>query len=158
QHAASFDAEDTAEEKLNKLEAALQLIGESASETFALFAELMDLPRDRYLPLTSDPKERRKLTLDAIAGQLERVAAQRPVLAVVEDAQWSDPSSLELLDIVVERIAHLPVLQLITFRPEFEPPWAGLAHVTLLLLNRLGTQHTAELAKGVAGGKLLPSE
>lgn len=80
------------------------------------------------------------------------------MLAVFEDAHWSDPSSLELLDMMIERAERLPILVLITFRPEFVPPWAGLAHVSLVLLNRLGSSQTAALATHIAGDKPLPAE
>jgi tetratricopeptide (TPR) repeat protein len=85
-------------------------------------------------------------------------AHHQPMLAVFEDAHWSDPTSLELLDMMIERAEHLPILALITFRPEFVPPWAGLAHVSLVLLNRLGSSQTAALATHIAGDKPLPAE
>jgi class 3 adenylate cyclase/tetratricopeptide (TPR) repeat protein len=158
QRAAAFDADDSAEAKLDKLEAALQVSDPGSPETAGLFAELLDLPSARYPPVTADPRLRRQLTLAAFARQLEGLTRERPLLAVFEDAQWSDATSLELLDMVIERVARLPVMLLITFRPEFEPPWAGLAHVTMLLLNRLSSQQTARLAMGVAGNRTLPAE
>jgi class 3 adenylate cyclase len=158
QRAAAIDSEDSAEAKLDKLEVALKVGNSGSPETAGLFAALLDLPTGRYPTLPADPQQRRQLTLTALARQLEGLTRQRPVLAVFEDAQWSDATSLELLDIVIERVARQPVMLLITFRPEFEPPWAGLAHATMLLLNRLGSQQTARLAMGVAGNRTLPAE
>ena len=75
---------------------------------------------------------------------------------VFEDVHWIDPSSRELLDLAVERAARLPVLLLVTFRPEFEPSWTGQPHVTALVLNRLGRREGGALVRRVAGGAALP--
>ena len=81
-----------------------------------------------------------------------------PVLAIFEDAHWIDPTSRELLDLMVERVRELPVLLMITFRPEFQPPWGGQPHVTNLALNRLGGGDVAALVNGIAGNRPLGSE
>jgi predicted ATPase len=96
--------------------------------------------------------------LAALVRQVEGLAAQRPVLLIFEDAQWADSTSLELLDRGVERAARLPVLILITFRPEFQAAWVGQAHVSSLSLTRLARRETADLVGAVAGGKSLPAE
>ena len=94
----------------------------------------------------------------ALVRQLESLAQRRPMLFLFEDAHWSDSTSLELLERLAERVRRLPVLVVVTFRPEFEPPWTGQAAVTSLTLSRLGQRATKALAGGVAGGKTLPAE
>ena len=89
---------------------------------------------------------------------MEGLAARQPVLMVVEDVHWSDPTTRDLLDLIVDRVPTLPVLVIITFRPEFAPPWVGRAHVTLLSLNRLRATERAEMISCVNGGKALPGE
>jgi predicted ATPase len=96
--------------------------------------------------------------LQALLDQLAGLAAQQPVLALYEDVHWIDPSTLELLGLAVERIRELPVLALITFRPEFQPPWTGQAHVTTLTMSRLGRRQGADLVTRVTGDKPLPAE
>ena len=96
-----------------------------------LIAALLSVPTGgRYPPVSLTPEAQKLRTLEALLGQVAGLAGQRPVLMVFEDAQWIDPSTVELLGLVIERIRRLPVLVLITFRPEFQPPWTGQAHVT----------------------------
>ena len=84
------------------------------------------------------PQRQKQLTLEALVEQLEGLAADQPVLLAYEDAHWSDPTTQELLGLLIERIQHLPVLAIITFRPEFQPPWSNQPHVSALALTRLG--------------------
>jgi predicted ATPase len=100
----------------------------------------------------------KRRTLQALLDQLTGLAAEQPVLALYEDAHWIDPSTLELLGMVVERIPRLRVLVLITFRPEFQPLWIGHAHVTALTMSRLGRRQGADLVARVSGDKPLPAE
>ena len=105
----------------------------------ALLADLLSLPLDdRYPPSPLTPQRKRERTFEALLRQLEQLSAAGPVLMVFEDVHWIDPSSRELLDLAVERVARLPILLLITFRPEFEPSWTGRPQVTALSLSRLG--------------------
>jgi predicted ATPase len=97
----------------------------------------------------------KRRTLQALVDQLAGLAAQQPVLALYEDVHWIDPSMLEFLGLVIERIQRLPVLALITFRPEFQPPWTGQAHVTTLTMSRLGRRQGADLVARVTGAKPL---
>src|SRR6185437_13180859 len=97
-------------------------------------------------------------TLQAKVAQIEGLAARQPVLMETEDAHWIDPTSLELLDLLVERIPALPVLLIITFRPEFSARWVGRPHVTLLSLSRLAPRQRAEMINHVVAGKNLPKE
>ena len=128
------------------------------SEDAALFAELLSLPNDgRYPALDLAPQQRRQRTLDALISQIEVLTRSNPVLMVFEDAHWTDPSSLEVLGRVVERIATLRVLLIVTFRPEFEPPWIGRPHVTALTINRLAQREVGAMIDRVIGNKALPA-
>ena len=155
EHAAQFDRDDRPEEKLNKLRAALTLPSASAQDLM-LLAELLAIPTgDRYPPLGLTPHQTKERTLDALLRQIERRARQQPVLMIYEDAQWSDPTSREWLELVVPRLAGLPVLFLITFRPEFQPPWSGSAHVTTMTLNRLDRTESRALIQRMAAKAML---
>jgi class 3 adenylate cyclase len=159
EHAAGFLHKDPAEAKLSKIDALLVRAEERAGETAALFAELLGVPaRARYPPLPPDPQRRREMTLVALLSQLEGLARQRPVLTIFEDAHWADSTSLELLDRTVERVARLPVLVVITFRPEFAAPWISQSHVTSLSLRHLAERETTSLVGKITAGKALPPE
>jgi class 3 adenylate cyclase/tetratricopeptide (TPR) repeat protein len=159
ERAAEFSRGDAAATKLDKLAALLSRSGDSTPETMAVFADLLGLPTEgRYPPAPTDPRQRRELTLAALVRQLEGLARHRPVLFVFEDAHWIDSTSLELLERVAERVRRLPVLMIVTYRPEFEPPWTGGAQVTSLTLSRLGRRESTTLIDRVAGGKALPAE
>jgi class 3 adenylate cyclase len=157
EHAAGFERDDNAERRLGKLEAILAPSTRNMKQATALLADLLSIGSDRYPPLNLDPQRRKEGTLEALFAQLAGLAAARPVLMVFEDVHWIDPISLELLELAVERISSLRVLLIMTFRPEFQSPWTGDAHVTTLALNRLGRQHGAELVKRLTGNKQLPS-
>ena len=113
---------------------------------------------DRYPPLNLTPQKRKEKTLQAQLTQVEGLAARQPVLLVWEDVHWSDPTTRESLDLLVHRVPTLRVLLVLTFRPEFTPPWIGRPHVTLLTLNRLPPRQRAEMIGYVTGGKALPKE
>jgi AAA ATPase domain/Adenylate and Guanylate cyclase catalytic domain len=137
ERAAGFEREDPVETKLDKLEALLAPAS-PPTEDVALLAELLSLPAaSRYLLPPSTPQRRREKTFEALLRQLEALARRKPVFMVFEDLHWIDPSSHELLDRTIERVSHLPVLLLATFRPEFAPPWSGLPQATMLTLARL---------------------
>ena len=159
ERAAGFRRGDTDEQRLEKLEALLAQAGNDLTEVVPLVATLLSIPTNgRYPPLNLTPQKRKEKTLKALMTQAERLAARQPVLMVVEDAHWIDPTSLELLDVTVDRMASLPALLIITFRPEFAPPWLGRPRVRLLRLNRLPPRQRAEMIVGVTGGKALPKE
>jgi class 3 adenylate cyclase/predicted ATPase len=155
---AGFERKDSPEAKLDKLGALL--VPESLSEgDLPLLAELLSLPTaSRFPPSDVGPQRKKERTLTALLRQLEGLTQRQPVLTVYEDVQWIDPSSRELLEMVVERAAHLPILLIITFRPEFQPPWTGQAHVTMLALNRLGRREGMALIERVAGKEPLPPD
>jgi predicted ATPase len=119
--------------------------------------ELLSLPSS-VAEITLSPQRKREKLFEAILGQLEAEAQHRSVLMVFEDAHWIDPTSRELLDLTVDRVRRLPVLLVITFRPEFQPPWSGRSHVTSLALNRLGERDGEMLVQTLAGNIALTAE
>src|SRR6202047_3830020 len=117
----------------------------------------MSLPGSERHPLPNlSPQRKKERTLEALIRQLEGLARGQPVVMVFEDAHWIDPPSRELLDLIVERVSSLPVLLIVTFRPEFQPPWAGQPQVTLLALNRLDRRDRTAFVGQIAGGTALP--
>ena len=159
EQAAGFRREDTAETRLDKLVAVLALANKELSEAVPLLADLLSIPTgDRYPPLNFTPQKRKEKTLHVQVAQVEGLAARQPLLMLWEDIHWSDPTTLESLDLLIDRAATLRVLVILTFRPEFTPPWVGRPHVTLLSLNRLPPRHRAEMIAHVTGGKTLPKE
>ena len=157
ERAAGFAHDDTAQAKLDKLDALLAQTSTSTQDA-ALFAEMLSLPNDgRYPALNMDPQQRRQKTLEALTAQVEALSRQNPVLMIFEDAHWTDPTSLEVFGRVVDRVRSLPVLLIVTFRPEFEPPWIGRPHVTALTLNRLAQREIEAMIDRVVGNKLLPA-
>jgi AAA ATPase domain/Recombinase/Recombinase zinc beta ribbon domain len=157
ERAAGFAHNDTAQTKLDKLDAVLAH-GFTPPQDAALFAEMLSLPNDgRYPTLEMVPQQRRQKTLEALTAQMEALTRQKPVLMIFEDAHWADPTSLEAFGRAVDRIRTLGVLLIVTYRPEFEPPWIGRPHVTALTLNRLGEREIAATIDGVTGNKLPPA-
>jgi predicted ATPase/class 3 adenylate cyclase len=156
--ASGFAGDDPPTAKLEKLEALLAHAA-SPDEDVALLADLLSLPASERHPLPNlSPQRKKERTLEALIRQLEGLARRQPVTMVFEDAHWSDPTSRELLDLTVERVRSLPVLLLVTFRPEFQMPWTGQAQVSMLVLNRLDRQDRTVLIEQIAGGKALPDE
>src|SRR6516164_8234195 len=159
ERAAGFKADDTPEQRLDKLEAVLAMDASRIQAVAPLFAALLSIPLDeRYPPLALSPAQQRRRTLAALLDQFEGLARRQPILLVFEDANWADATSLELLDLTVERVRQLPVLALFTFRPEFEPPWIGLPNVGTLALGRLDRDDVASIVARVTGGRVLPAE
>src|SRR6185312_7079064 len=157
ERAAGLAREDTSRAKLDKLDGLLKQTSTSAQDA-ALFAVMLSLPNDRRYPAVElTPQQRRQRTLHALARQVEALARSCPVLMIFEDAHWSDPTSLELLDRVVDRIRMLSVLLIVTFRPEFEPGWIGQPHVTPLSLNRLTPCEVGAIVDHIVGNQSLPA-
>jgi class 3 adenylate cyclase len=156
ERAARFTHADTKQVKLDKLDAVLALASTSKQDA-ALLAEMLSLPNDgRYPALEPAPQQRRQKTLEALTAQLEALSRSNPVLMIFEDVHWIDPTSVEVLGRSVERLKTLGVLLIVTYRPEFEPPWIGRPYVTALSLNRLGEREIASMIESVAGNKPLP--
>ena len=156
EHAAGFLRDDTAERKLVKLDALL-VHAAAAPEAVELIADLLSLPARRPA-LELSPQQRKEKTLAALLAQLDGLARGQPVLMLFEDLHWIDPTSLELLTVIVDRVQRLPVLLLATARPEFTPPWPSHAHVTALSLTRLSRRECMALVDRITGGKSLPDE
>jgi predicted ATPase len=158
ERAAGLAHDDSPQAKLDKLDALLAQSATSAQDA-ALFADMLSLPNDgRYPALDLAPELRRQRTLEALTSQLAGLARQKPVLMIVEDAHWIDPTSLEVFGRTVDRIKALPTLLIVTFRPEFNAPWVGRSHVTGLTLNRLGEREAAAIIARLLGNKELPAD
>ena len=156
ERAAGFAHNDTAQPKLDKLDA-LRVQSFTPRQHAALLAEMLSLPNDgRYPILELAPQQWRQKTLEALTAQLEGLSRSNPVLMIFEDVHWIDPTSLEALGRTVERLRTLGMLLIVTYRPEFEPPWIGRPYVTALNLNRLGEREIGALIDSVTGNKSLP--
>ena len=159
ERAAHFERGDSPQVKLDKLDALLARSGPNSDHAVALLAELLSLPSTDRHPLPDlTPQKRKQMTWAAIAAQLDGLAARKPVLMIVEDVHWIDPTSLDLVTLLVERIHARAVLLVITTRPEFMPPWPSHAHATTVPLTRLNRRDGALLVERVTGGKSLPGE
>ena len=157
ERAAGLALADGPAAKLVKLQALL-IATAPPTEDMALIAELHSLPSADLPPLDLTPQRKKDKTFEALLRQAEGLSRQQPVLMVFDDIHWIDPSSRELLDRVTERIADWPMLLLAMFRPEFQPPWIGQPHVTLLTLARLDRRDTAAMVANVVGNAALPPE
>src|SRR5262249_55471823 len=104
------------------------------------------------------PQRQKEKTFEAVVGLLLALAAERPLLLIVEDLHWADPSTLELVDVLFGQVAAAPILVLMTSRPEVRPPWTARSHFTYLTVNRVTRKQTEAMVEGVAGGKSLPTE
>ncbi len=155
---AGFAHDDTPVARLDKFDT---LLAQTATppEHAALLAELLSLPNDgRYPELKLPAPQRRQRTLQALIAQMEVLAGHSPVLMIFEDAHWTDPTSLELFGRIVDRIAALPVLLVVTSRPEFNAPWIGRPHVSAITLNRLVQRDAGAIIDSVAGAETLPAD
>jgi class 3 adenylate cyclase/predicted ATPase len=156
--ASAFGRDDPPAARLEKLEALLARAAPQ-DEDVALLADLLSLPASERHPLPNlSPQRKKERTLESLLRQLEGLARQQPLVMVFEDAQWIDPTSRELLDLAVEHVRSLPVLLIVTFRPEFQPPWTGQPQVSMLALNRLDRRDRTALVAQIAGGKTLPAD
>jgi len=150
---------DTDGVKLDKVERLLALSSNELADAVPLFASLLSISTgDRYPQKDMSPQKRKDLTLEAIMEQLQGLSVRQPVLLLFEDLHWIDPTSLELLDRLVEMVPTHPVLSVLTFRPEFRAPWVGQAHVASIILNRLNADAGADLIRRMTGNRPLPKE
>jgi class 3 adenylate cyclase len=158
ERAAGLVHDDSPQARLDKLDAVLAQTSTSIEDA-ALFADMLSLPKDgRYPTVDLTPDERRQRTLGALTAQLVGLASQQPILMIFEDVHWIDPTSLEALGRIVDRIKALPALLIITFRPEFNAPWVGQSHVTSLTLNRLGERDSTSIIAHIVGNRGLPAD
>ena len=157
ERAARLAHDDTAQANLDKLDAVLAQSFTPPRDA-ALVAEMLSIPNDgRYPTLELTPQQRRQKTLEALTIQMEAFSRSKPVLMIFEDVHWIDPTSLEVLGRTVDRIRNLRVLLIVTFRPDFDPPWLGRPYVTALTINRLAEREIAVMVERVIGNKLLPA-
>ncbi len=157
QYDARIQPEDTPEAKLQKIEALVE--PGSPAETIVLLADLLSVPlTPRYMPLDLSPEEQKRKTLHMLSSQLLALARRRPVLMLVEDAHWIDPTTQEFLSRCVIQVQSAAVLLLVTYRPEFQPDWANLPHVANLALSGLPRRHAMTIIERVTDGKQLPAE
>jgi class 3 adenylate cyclase/predicted ATPase len=157
ERAAALVHDDIPQARLDKLDMMLAQTSTSKQDV-ALFAEMLSLPNDgRYPAIDLAPEQRRQRTLEALTTQVAKLASQRPVLMIFEDAHWTDPTTLELFGRIVDRIPSLRVLLIVTFRPEFDPPWIGRPYVTALTINRLAQRDIEVMIDRVVGNKLIPA-
>jgi class 3 adenylate cyclase/tetratricopeptide (TPR) repeat protein len=157
ERAAGLVHSDSPRAKLDKFGALLAQTSTSI-EDMALLTEMLSLPTyGRYPALELMPQLRREKTLRALVLQIEALSRKNPVLMIFEDAHWIDPTSLEVLGRVVDRIATHRVLLTVTCRPEFTPPWIGQPHVTALIVNRLTQHEVGAMIDRIIGEKMLPA-
>jgi len=158
EHAAGFLPGDGDGAKLDKLERLMAMSSQDLGRDVALVADLLSVPTgDRYPALSLSPQRRKELLLESFVAQIAGLAKEAPVLIVLEDAHWIDPSTREFFDALVDRMRTLRAMLIITYRPEFAPPWLGEAHVTAMTLARLHRRDNATLVKLVASGRDLPA-
>jgi predicted ATPase len=157
ERAAALLRDDKPPARLDKLDALLAQSSTSIQDA-ALFAEMLSVPNDGRYPVRElAPQQRRQRTLEALMSQIDAPTRRAPVLMIFEDAHWADPTSLELLSRSVDRIATLGVLLIVTFRPEFDPPWIGRPHMTALTVNRLAHRDVDAMIDSVIDNKPLPA-
>ena len=157
--AAGLTSQDSAEAQLSKLEVLGIDSGIDRQDTVALFADLLSIRGDhRYPPLNASSETRKEMTLEALAHHLQKLADRCPLLFIVEDVHWLDPTTLDLMTRIIDRIRQMRMLLLITCRPDFKPVWSDYSHVTSLTLSRLPRRQSAELVAAMTGGKTLPPE
>jgi class 3 adenylate cyclase/predicted ATPase len=160
EHLLQFEREDAPAAKLDKLEQGLRPYSLPLDEVVPLLASLLSVPLEgRYpTPPLTPPQQQKQQTLDALVAWMLEEAEQQPVLVVWEDLQWADPSTLELLGLVLEQTPTVPMLHVLTFRPEFAVPWPPRSHMTPLTLTRLERPQVEALITHLVGGKPLPVE
>jgi DNA-binding winged helix-turn-helix (wHTH) protein/tetratricopeptide (TPR) repeat protein len=158
EQSAGFDRKNSPQERFAKLSAMLDRTA-TTTEDLALACDLLSLPiSDRLPPLNLSPQRRKEKTAEALVRQVAKTAQRTPVLVIFEDIHWIDPSSLDVLSLMIERLRASPVLVLATLRPDFPPPWVGQPNVTVISLSRLGRQEGESLVLAVAGDKYISPE
>ena len=160
QRTLQWQTDEPSTEKLKKLETVLSLHGLSLSETIPLLAPLLSLPipDDRYPPLHLSPQRQRQKTLENIVALLLALAKQQPMLFILEDLHWTDPTTLDFLTLLIEQVPTAAIYALLTCRPHFQPSWHHRSYLTEITVNRLSHNHMEQMVTGVAGGKMLPTD
>jgi len=158
ERALQFGRDELPSEKLVKIDAALARYGLGQAEAVALWAALLSVPAPDHPPLNLTPQRQKRKTFEAVLALLLALAVEQPVVFIIEDLHWIDPSTRELLDLVLEQVPTASILMLLTFRPEFRPPWSNRAHLTQMTLGRFTRRQSALMVERVTGGKALPAE
>ena len=160
QRTLQWQPDETPDQKLGKLEQTLRPYRLPLEETVPLFAPLLSLPipEDRYPPLNLSPQRQRQKTLESLVAFLVELAAQHPVLFILEDLHWTDPTTLEFLGLLVEQVPTTAIATLLTCRPHFQPSWHHRSYITEMTLNHLSHAQVAQLVTGVTDGKTFPAE
>ena len=155
-----FQAADTPDEKLGKLEHALSQYRLPIEETVVVFAPLLALPvpDTRYHSRTLSPQRQRQKTLETLVAILLELAERQPVLFIVEDLHWTDPTTLELLNLLIDQTPTASMLVLLTGRPHFQPAWHHRSYITEITVNHLSHAQVERIVTGMTGGKTLPQE
>src|SRR5262249_55339645 len=155
-----FEAHETADTKLEKLTHALSQYRLPLEESVQLFAPLfsLPLPEDRYSPLNLSPHQQRQKTLETLVAILLELAERHPVLFILEDLHWTDPTTLELLNLLLDQIPTAALFALFTCRPHFQPSWTHRSYLTEVSVTRLAQPHMERMTTHVAGGKPLPAQ
>jgi class 3 adenylate cyclase/predicted ATPase len=154
-----FQTEDTPATKVEKLEHALSQYRLSLEDSVPLFAPLLSLPisEDTYTPLQLSPQRQRQMTLETIVAILLELAERQPVLFILEDLHWTDPSTLELLNLVIDQTPTTSLLMLLTCRSTFQPSWSHRSYLTEITVNRLAHAQVEQLVYRMTDGKALPA-
>ena len=157
--AAMIKRDDDADVMLEKLQTLIYLTHPNNTKILLLFADLLSIPTgEKFLPLQLTPQQQKHATFDALADMLLSLSDRTPVLTLFEDIHWADPSSIELIGLMISRLQDHRILLVITHRPEFQSNWSGESNTTLLNLGKLRTANTLELINNLTGGKTLPSD
>jgi class 3 adenylate cyclase/predicted ATPase len=158
EHDAGFMPDDLPYVRLGKLEDLLKDGGADLTKTIPLIAALLSIPADdRYPPADLDPQRRKERSLGVLVDRLVAIANKSPLLIIVEDLHWADPTTLDFFSRAILRLREMRAMLIMSFRPDFRAPWTGHAHVTALLLSRLGRRYCLAMIEAVANGKTLPS-
>jgi predicted ATPase len=160
QRALRWQPDDTPHEKLRKLETLLSQSSLALAEAVPLLASLvsLSLPDDRYPPLALTPQRQRQRTMETLLAILLAESARHPVLFIVEDLHWINPTTLEFLTLLIDQGPTVSILTVLTCRPEFQPPWGLRAHITPMVLPRLSSPHVETMVAQLTGEKALPPE
>jgi class 3 adenylate cyclase len=155
-----WQPDETPDAKLAKLEHALSQYRLPLEETVPLFAPLLALPvpENRYRPLTLSPQRQRQKTLETLVAILLELAERQPVLFIIEDLHWTDPTTLELLNLVIDQTPTASLLTVLTCRPHFQPAWHHRSYLTEITVNRLSQTQVEQIVTRMTEGKTLPQE
>jgi class 3 adenylate cyclase/tetratricopeptide (TPR) repeat protein len=145
--------------RLDRIDTRLKELRITGSDAAPLLAALLSLPTgERYPPLKISPIRRRARTLQILASALQAIASQGRAILIAEDLHWADPSTLELLQLIISSASPLPLLGIFTARPEFQPAWLATGAVSLIDVSRLDSTEVAAVVSSVAKGKSMPGE